>query len=96
MARSKPNSGGGEGKTPLVIALVFFVLGTIVCGVLAYTFQGDIAAADAKAVEAKRIPKSPATSCQKSKTTSASTKSSSVWASKTIARSFPLRRIRMP
>ena len=54
MARSKPNSGGGEGKTPLVIALVFFVLGTIVCGVLAYTFQGDIAAADAKAVEAKK------------------------------------------
>ena len=53
MARAKPNSGG-EGKTPLVIGLVFFVLATIVLGVLAYTFQGDNAAAEAKAVEAKK------------------------------------------
>jgi hypothetical protein len=53
MARAKPNSGG-EGKTPLVIGLVFFVLATIVLGVLAYTFQGDIAAAEAKAAEAKK------------------------------------------
>ena len=53
MARAKPNSGG-EGKTPLVIGLVFFVLATIVLGVLAYTFQGDIAAAEAKAVDAKK------------------------------------------
>jgi len=53
MTRAKPNSGG-EGKTPLVIGLVFFVLATIVLGVLAYTFQGDIAAAEAKAAEAKK------------------------------------------
>lgn len=53
MARSKSNSGG-EGKAPLVIGLVFFVLATIVLGVLAYTYQGDIAAAEAKAVEAKK------------------------------------------
>ena len=52
MAKSKAQSGG-EGKTPLVIALVFFVLATIVCGVLAYTFQGDIEAAKKDAETAK-------------------------------------------
>ena len=53
MARAKPNTSG-EGKTPLVIGLVFFVLSTIILGVLAYTFQGDNAAAEARAVEAKK------------------------------------------
>ncbi len=53
MTRAKPNSGG-EGKTPLVIGLVFFVLASIVLGVLAYTFQGDNAAEVAKAAEAKK------------------------------------------
>ncbi len=57
MAKIKSNGGGGEGKTPLVIALVFFVLATIVCGVLAYTFQGDIAAAKTEADTAKEESK---------------------------------------
>lgn len=52
MAKSKPQSGG-EGKTPLIIALVFFVLATIVCGVLAYTYQGDIQAAKDEAKKDK-------------------------------------------
>ena len=57
MARSKPNSGGGEGKTPLIVALVFFVLATIVLGVLAYTFQGDIDAVKKDAETAKEDSK---------------------------------------
>ena len=57
MAKNKPNSGGGEGKTPLIIALVFFVLATIIVGVLAYTFQGDIEAAKADTATAKEESK---------------------------------------
>ena len=59
MARSKPNNtaGGGEGKTPLIIALVFFVLATIVVGVLAYSYQGDIDAAKKDADTAKEESK---------------------------------------
>ena len=58
MARSKPNpSGGGEGKTPLIIALVFFVLATIVAGVLAFTYQGDLDAVKKESDTAKEESK---------------------------------------
>ncbi len=57
MAKNKPNSGGGETKTPLIVALVFFVLATIIVGVLAYTFQGDIDAAKGEATTAKEESK---------------------------------------
>ncbi len=58
MARSRPNpSSGGEKKTPLIIALVFFVLATIIAGVLAFTYQGDLDAVKKESDTAKEESK---------------------------------------
>lgn len=58
MAKQQPSSG--ETKTPVIVALVFFVLATITLGVLAYMFNSD----RATAVEAEKKAQADAKTAQ--------------------------------
>lgn len=49
MARSSSSSPGSETKTPLVVALVFFILATLILGVTTYMGYGAAAVADENA-----------------------------------------------
>jgi len=57
----------GETKTPVIVALVFFVLATITLGVLAYMFNGDAKTAEAAAATAKKDAETAKTEAGKAK-----------------------------
>jgi hypothetical protein len=52
MARSQSSAPPSESKTPLVVALVFFILATLVLGVLTYLGYGDAKIANEAAAKA--------------------------------------------
>jgi hypothetical protein len=52
MARSSGSSSGSETKTPLVVALVFFILATLILGVTTYMGYGAAAVAEENAKKA--------------------------------------------
>ena len=52
MARSSSSASGSETKTPLVVALVFFILATLALGITTYMGFGDASLARADAIKA--------------------------------------------
>lgn len=67
MARSSSSASSSEPKTPLIIALVFFVLATIGLGVFAYMTNEDKVAAEAAAAEAAKAKTAAETTATKAR-----------------------------
>lgn len=67
MARSQSSAPPSESKTPLVVALVFFILATLVLGVLTYLGYGDAKIANEAAAKAAQEKSTVQTALDKEK-----------------------------
>lgn len=64
---AKSSAAAGETKTPLIVALVFFVLATIGLGVYAYTLNDDVATAKGEAETARKDKETSDTAATKAR-----------------------------